>query len=153
MKQISLGLCHLSGPCLSTWRMLGSLDTHKTHRKDWSDWANAQADPRSESSLGTQVILLVFSCSGTFVYSYLKPAYPCILYSVYKQWKFVSTHSCIVLSFTLKLSTLYFTYLELSPYFVVPSLFFNVFKFTWSVVFVLGLLVQKGASEGSWWHV
>ena len=29
---------------LSAWRMLGSLATHWAHSKDWSDWADAQAD-------------------------------------------------------------------------------------------------------------
>ena len=29
---------------LSAWRKLGSLAIHWTHSKDWSDWAEAQAD-------------------------------------------------------------------------------------------------------------
>ena len=30
---------------LSAWRHLGSLATHLAHSEDWSDWADAQADP------------------------------------------------------------------------------------------------------------
>ena len=30
---------------LSAWRKLGSLATHWAHSEDWSDWADAQADP------------------------------------------------------------------------------------------------------------
>ena len=43
--QISLGI-HLvwSESSLSAWRKLGSLAAHRAHSKDWSDWANAQAD-------------------------------------------------------------------------------------------------------------
>ena len=29
---------------LSAWRKIGSLATHWVHSKDWSDWADAQAD-------------------------------------------------------------------------------------------------------------
>ena len=35
----------------SAWRNLGSLAIHWAHGEDWSDWADAQADP--ETSLGT----------------------------------------------------------------------------------------------------
>ena len=49
---------------LSAWRSLGSLATHWAHSKDWSYWADAQADP---SLHWAQVILLVLSCGGSFV--------------------------------------------------------------------------------------
>ena len=43
--QISLGIRPVwSESSLSPWRKLGSLATHWAHSKDWSDWADAQAD-------------------------------------------------------------------------------------------------------------
>ena len=43
--QISLGICPVwSVSLLSAWRKLGSWATHWAHSKDWSDWADAQAD-------------------------------------------------------------------------------------------------------------
>ena len=43
--QISLGIRpHWSESSLSAWRKLGSLATHWAYSKDWSDWADAQAD-------------------------------------------------------------------------------------------------------------
>ena len=43
--QISLGICPVwSVSSLSEWRNSGSLATHWGHCKDWSDWADAQAD-------------------------------------------------------------------------------------------------------------
>ena len=51
--QISLGIRPVwSESSLSAWRKLGSLATHWAHSKDWSDWAEAQADL---SSLGTHL--------------------------------------------------------------------------------------------------
>ena len=44
--QISLGIRPVwSESSLSAWRNLGSLATHWAHSDDWSDWADAQADP------------------------------------------------------------------------------------------------------------
>ena len=44
--QISLGIHPVwSESSLSAWRKLGSLATHWAHSEDWSDWADAQADP------------------------------------------------------------------------------------------------------------
>ena len=43
--QISLGIRPVwSESSLSAWRKLGSIATHWAHGKDWSDWADAQAD-------------------------------------------------------------------------------------------------------------
>ena len=43
--QISLGIRPVwSESWLSLWRNLGTLATHWVHSKDWSDWADAQAD-------------------------------------------------------------------------------------------------------------
>ena len=43
--QISLGIRPIwSESSLSVWRKLGSSSTHWAHSKDWSDWADAQAD-------------------------------------------------------------------------------------------------------------
>ena len=43
--QISLGVHPVwSEYSLSAWRNLGSLAIHWAHSKDWSDWADAQAD-------------------------------------------------------------------------------------------------------------
>ena len=53
--QISLGICPVwSESWLSAWRKLGSLATHWVHSKDYSDWADAQAD---RSLLGGHAIL------------------------------------------------------------------------------------------------
>ena len=43
--QISLDIRPVwSESSLSAWRNLGSSATHWAHSKDWSDWADAQAD-------------------------------------------------------------------------------------------------------------
>ena len=63
ITQISLGRPGCSESSLSTWRKLGSLDTHWVHSEDWSDWADAQADL---SSLGAHAILKVLSCAGSY---------------------------------------------------------------------------------------
>ena len=43
--QISLGVHPVwSESSLSTWRIIGSLATHKANSEDWSDWVDAQAD-------------------------------------------------------------------------------------------------------------
>ena len=47
---------------LSAWRKLGSLATRWAHSKDWSDWADAQADL---SLHWAHVILLVLSWGGS----------------------------------------------------------------------------------------
>ena len=44
--QISLGICPVwSESSLSAWRNIKSLATQWAHSKDWSDRADAQADP------------------------------------------------------------------------------------------------------------
>ena len=44
--QISQGICPVwSESSLSAWKKLGPLATHLAHSEDWSDWADAQADP------------------------------------------------------------------------------------------------------------
>ena len=44
--QISLGIRPIwSESSLSAWRKLGSLATHWVQSEDWSEWADAQADP------------------------------------------------------------------------------------------------------------
>ena len=44
-SQISLGTCPVwSESSLSAWRKLGSLATDWVHSKEWSDWADAQAE-------------------------------------------------------------------------------------------------------------
>ena len=67
--QISLGVRPESS--LSAWRNFGSLATHWAHSEDWSDWAETLIRLGgytcwSESSLDTQVILIVLSCCGSF---------------------------------------------------------------------------------------
>ena len=42
--QISWASAQSDQSSLSAWRNLGSLATHWAHSKDWSDWADAQAD-------------------------------------------------------------------------------------------------------------
>ena len=63
--QISLGMRPVWSECsLSAWRKLGSLATHLAHSKDWSDWADAQADP---SLCLAQVILLLLLYCGSLL--------------------------------------------------------------------------------------
>ena len=52
--RIRLGICPVWSECsLSAWRKLGSLATQWAHSKNWSDWADAQADL---SSLGAHSV-------------------------------------------------------------------------------------------------
>ena len=81
--QISMGICPVWSLC-DQWVARDPMFLH-ADSEDWSDWADTQADLTrlgrcpgwSESSLCTQVILLVLSCWGSYVtrtlYTWVSP--------------------------------------------------------------------------------
>ena len=66
--QISLGICPVwSEDSQSAWRNLEYLSYPlSTQQRLWSDWVDG-CPGWSESWLGTQVIMLVLSCCGSFI--------------------------------------------------------------------------------------